>query len=227
MDINGINTGLAPSYVNNTSENKNEMGQQQFLQLLVAQMRHQDPTNPLDGAEFASQLAQFNSVEQLINMNAGIRSLQDNLDMMSVGLTNSMAASLAGKEVKAMTNTVNLPVGDSTDVHFKLQGSASRVELVIRNESGGEIKRVTLENLPGGDHSWKWDGLNSAGDRMPEGNYYVSVEAKQGDSGVDALTFMKGFVDAVRFTGNGVYLQINGVDIPIGNVEEITSNTQF
>ncbi|MEX0773120.1 MAG: flagellar hook capping FlgD N-terminal domain-containing protein, partial [Balneolales bacterium] len=67
MDINGI-MGAQSSSPLGSADNSKEMGKEEFLQLLIAQMRHQDPLNPMEGTEFASQLAQFNSVEQLINV---------------------------------------------------------------------------------------------------------------------------------------------------------------
>lgn len=197
------------------------MGQQQFLQLLVAQMRNQDPTNPMNGAEFASQLAQFNTVEQLINVNSGIKTLQGSQDVMSAGLTNSLAASLTGKEVKAYGNGVYLPQGESTMVNYRLGSSASEVTIVIRNQTGAEVRRETVNSMPMGDNMWQWDGRNNAGDRMPEGSYSVTVEAKAGDSRVDALPFVTGLASKVSYTANGVFLTVRGVPVHISDVEEI------
>ena len=106
MNVNGIQSTSNP-YAGNSAD-RNAMGQQEFLQLLVAQMKNQDPINPMDGTEFASQLAQFNSVEQLIGVNSALTDLQQSQNVMSAGLTNSMAASLTGKEVKALSNEFNL-----------------------------------------------------------------------------------------------------------------------
>src|SRR5690625_601492 len=93
-------------------ETNSALGQQEFLHLLVAQMQNQDPLNPMDGTEFASQLAQFNSVEQLIHLNQGLGMLQASQDAMSSSLSNSMAASLAGKQVKALSNQLWLESGE-------------------------------------------------------------------------------------------------------------------
>lgn len=221
MDINSINSLTSMANNERSSANKNELGQQEFLQLLVAQMRNQDPINPLDGAEFASQLAQFNSVEQLINVNSGLAQLQSSQELMSASLTNSMAASLTGKSVKALSNEIHLASGGTATINYKLNNSASEVEVIIRSENGSEIRRETLQGLATGDNSWEWDGLNNAGDRMADGNYTVEIRASNDGSKVDSLVYVEGIVDKVRYTGNGVYLLLNNIQIPIGDVEEV------
>lgn len=221
MDVNSINslTSLANSQRN--EGNKNELGQQEFLQLLVAQMRNQDPINPMDGAEFASQLAQFNSVEQLISVNNGLGNLQNSQEMMSSSLTNSMAASLTGKHVKALSNEVHLASGDSANVKYKLNNSASEVEFIIRSENGSEVRRETVNGVASGDNEWTWDGRNNSGDRMADGNYTVDVQASSDGTDIDSMVYIEGNVDKVRYSGNGVFLSLNNVQVAIGDVEEV------
>lgn len=225
MDINNINANTTAAFNQKPDQNKNELGQQQFLQLLVAQMRHQDPINPLDGAEFASQLAQFNSVEQLINVNNGLKVIQDGQDLMSASLTNSMAASLAGKEVKALSDEIHLVNGESAKINFDLYSSAKEVEIIIKTASGNEIRRETLNGMPGGNNEWMWDGRNESGARVAEGDYIVEIKAKNGDSNVDALLLTEGSVEKVRYTGDGVFLMVNNIEIPIGDVQEVRNRT--
>jgi flagellar basal-body rod modification protein FlgD len=197
------------------------MGQQEFLQLLIAQMRNQDPVNPMDGSQFASQLAQFNSVEQLIGVNDGLKNLQGTQNMMSASLTNSMAASLTGKQVRALSSQVHLNASEATAVQFKLNNTADEVDVIIRNASGAEVRRETMKGVASGDNSWEWDGLNNSGDRMGEGDYYVEIQAKNGDQPVGSLTFIEGVANKVRYSGEGVLLTVNGVEVPIGDVEEV------
>ncbi|MFO7845608.1 MAG: flagellar hook capping FlgD N-terminal domain-containing protein [Balneolaceae bacterium] len=221
MDINSINSLTSLANNQRTSQNENELGQQEFLQLLVAQMRNQDPINPMEGAEFASQLAQFNSVEQLINVNSGLEQLQGSQEMMSSSLTNSMAASLTGKHVKALSNDVHLASGEGANVQFKLNNTAAEVEFVVRNESGNEVRRETVNGLSSGDNTWVWDGRSNSGDRMADGNYTVEVMASNDGEEVDSMVYTEGFVDKVRYSGDGVFLSVNGIQVSIGDVEEV------
>lgn len=221
MEIQNILSQTSQAFNQRDKAGNSEMGQQEFLQLLVAQMRNQDPINPLDSKEFAAQLAQFNSVEQLINVNNGLSTLQNSQELMSASLTNSMAANMTGKNVKALSNEVYLAPGGESKVQYKLNQTASNVEIVIRSESGAEVRRETLSGVPGGDHEWIWDGQNSNGDRMGDGKYYVEIQASNDGSRVGALTYVEGVAEKVRYTGSGVFLTVNNVNVSIGDVEEV------
>lgn len=107
----------------------NAMGKDAFLKMLIAQLKNQDPTNPQQGAEFAAQLAQFSSLEQLTNLNATLRSqTQDNLN-----LVNAQAINLIGKEITAQTGTGvgGIPgtviTGQVTAVNFENQRASLTV----------------------------------------------------------------------------------------------------
>ncbi|MGF1670597.1 MAG: flagellar hook assembly protein FlgD [Balneolaceae bacterium] len=220
MEINGINQALAGN-TQSTQNTNGQLGKNEFLQLLVAQLQNQDPINPMDGTEFATQLAQFNSVEQLINMNEGIAELSRAQDIMSNGLTNSLASSLAGKTVKVLSNQIAVGESGKSEISFRLNQLASDAEIIVRDANGTVIRTDKMENLSPGDHIWEWNGKTDDGNRVPEGVYTVEVKAKNGDSNISALTFMEGQVEKVRFTGEGVKLLVNGVLISLGNVEEI------
>mgnify|MGYP006276378203 CR=1 FL=1 len=222
MDVGSINSLNAFANAQNSGGKKSELGQQEFLQLLVAQMRNQDPINPMDGAQFASQLAQFNSVEQLISVNGGLQNLQSSQQMMSASMTNSMAASLTGKHVKALSNEIHLASGESANVNYKLNSSATEVEFIIRSENGSEVRRETVSGVASGESTWVWDGKNGNGDRMADGNYTVEVRATSDGTPVDSLVYIEGNVDKVRYSGNGVFLSLNNVQVPIGDVEEVS-----
>jgi len=132
-----------------------------------------------------------------------------------------MAASLTGKQVKALSNQVYLSSGEDASVQFKLNNSADRVEIVIRDGSGSEVRRESLGGMASGDNGWLWDGRNGAGHRMADGEYSVEILASNGDSKVDSLAYIEGMANKVRYSGNGVYLSVNNVQVPIGNVEEV------
>lgn len=220
MEINNIIADSSRVNNQNGVSGSTTLGQQQFLQLLVAQLQNQDPINPMDGAEFASQLAQFNSVEQLIGVNSGIDMLARAQQSLAVGLTNTMAASLAGKHVKAITNEIHSP-GTGSEVRFNIKSEASNVEIIIRDKDGNIVRTQEMKNLPSGDQGWVWDGLNNNGNSMPEGSYFVEIKAKNGAVNVESYAFIEGIAERVRYSGSGVDLLVNGVFVNLGDIEEI------
>ncbi len=220
MDISQLQGGMGPA--NATGKNDNaELGKDEFLKLLVAQLQNQDPINPQDGAEFAAQLAQFNSVEQLINVNDGLEYLSDQQQSMSEGVTNTLAATLAGREVKAHTDkiTINEEVSD-VPIHFKLNKVMDGGELVIRNEGGDVVRNVDLGVFQAGDHEFTWDGLDNRGENVEPGTYSIEIQP-DGDQDVTPITYLHGEAESVRYTGSGVQLMVNGISIPLADVEEI------
>jgi flagellar basal-body rod modification protein FlgD len=223
MDINNINSLTSQVFNQRDSANKNKLGQQEFLHLLVTQMRNQDPMNPLDGAEFASQLAQFNTVEQLIGVNDELKILKNSQDLMSMSMINSMATSLTGKNVRALSDQVQLAAGGSANILYELNNSAEEVEIIIRNSAGDEVRRESLSGLPSGTNSWEWDGKNSEGRDTAEGQYTVEIVAKNGSSKVGSLIFTEGIVEKVRFQADGVFIMVNGIPVPISDVQEVSS----
>lgn len=224
MEVSTIN-GLTNYNSTTQAKDGGTLGQQEFLQLLVTQLQNQDPMNPQDGAEFASQLAQFNSVEQLIQVNSGLSDLAYSQDLMNASIANSMAASLTGKDVRAMSDQIHLSSDGNAEVNFELFNSAQEVEITIKTAGGAEVRTVTLENYPDGDNTWKWDGLDDNGERMGEGTYTIEITAKNGDDRVGVLSFLEGFAEKVRYSSDGVYLVVNGIEVPIGDVEEVGAST--
>lgn len=200
-----------------------DLGKDEFLRLLVTQLQNQDPVNPMDSSQFASQLAQFNSVEQLINVNDSLSAMIQSQELIGTGLNNTLASSLPGKNVKAASNQVALDSTRESEIHFDLGQAATEIELTIRNASGDVVRTVTLENKNLGEHSWTWDGKANDGKSLAEGTYTVSVEAKNGENAVQAQTYVKGTVDKVKYTNQGVQLLVNGMFIGVGDVEEIGS----
>ena len=220
-NITSINSQTSAALAANSNPGNSALGQTEFLQLLVTQLQNQDPLNPLDSAEYAAQLAQFSSVEQLVNINTGISGLVESQQLMSTGLNNTIASSLAGKTVTAISDRIGLGADRTTDVNFKLSGIASDVTINILDASGNVVRTENLSSFSQGDHSWTWDGLTSDGRSVPEGTYQVRIEASNGDNPVNALSVLQGTVSKVRYTNGGVELIVNGVAVPLGDIEEI------
>jgi flagellar basal-body rod modification protein FlgD len=224
MDIGGVSQSINSQASNSQAASNNDtMGKDGFLQLLVTQMQNQDPLDPMDSDEYASQLAQFNSVEQLINLNNGLEGLQSSQEMMRMEMTNSMATSLAGKEVRALSNQVYLEPGENVSVDYELNGAADQVEIRVLNASGTVVREDVLTGVNAGESTWLWDGTNNSGSPLPEGPYHIEINASNDGEKVKSRMFTEGLVQKVRFTDRGVMLAVDQIDIPIGDVESVKS----
>lgn len=224
MDIGNISSQTEQLNGNSKSgtTGNTSLGKNDFLKLLVTQMRNQDPINPMDGKEFAAQLAQFNSVEQLINVNKGIEMLAQSQQDLNSGLNNSMAASLVGKEVKGLSNQVSLKDGNAV-IDFKLKHASDETRVVITDSIGNIVRSEQLGSLGNGDQSWTWDGTSNQGEELANGIYSFAINAQNESGDVESITFTKGIAESVKYTEEGVKLLVNGAYISIGNIEEISS----
>ncbi|MBM3329494.1 MAG: flagellar hook capping protein [Calditrichaeota bacterium] len=221
--MNGVNPtaslpvlGTAPPTAGRTTEKED------FLRLLVAQLRHQDPLNPVEGSNFAAQLAQFSSLEELRNIGGQLDgSIETNM-LLARAINNTQATTLIGRTVRAVEDRVTYDGFEATPVRFNLSGAASSVTVEIVTENGQVLRRLTGVNLPEGDGSLEWDGRNGSGNPVPPGTYRVKVSAKPLAGGaVTALPIVIGRVQAVRFEDGNPVLVIDGRSIPFGAVLEV------
>lgn len=138
-----------------------------FIRMLTAQARYQDPLEPLDSSQYATQLAQFSMVEQQVLAN-------DRLAALSTALATGNMAALAGWV--GMEARAPAPAnwnGDPVEVLAPRAPGADTATLVIETARGVEVARRTL---PPGDDAFLWDGRDDAGSVLPYGTYSLSVE---------------------------------------------------
>lgn len=139
-----------------------------FLKMLTAQARYQDPLEPIDSTEYAAQLAQFSMVEQQVQTN-------DMLTVLTSQIGSSNMASLAswvGMEVRA-----NMPVhfdGSPISIVPGIASTADSAQLVVKNASGQEVQRQTIDLL---GETMNWAGVDETGAPFPSGLYSFSVES--------------------------------------------------
>jgi flagellar basal-body rod modification protein FlgD len=171
----------------------------EFLRLLVAQLQHQDPLSPQDGSAFVAQLAQFASLEQIAETNSRLGSIEaGQAASVRSGFTN-----LVGKKVSSRSDAIMIP--DSQVEHVVHLGSAAtKVDVVIHDSSGREVRRIAMGSRGEGDAAFTWDGRSNDGTTLPDGEYRVSIEAAgAGDAPVDAYALIRGVVSSVDFGDDG------------------------
>ncbi len=198
------------------------LGKDDFLKMLLTQLRYQDPLNPMKGAEFSAQLAQFSSVEQLANINETLMNSIDGNYLLSTSINNTLASTVIGRDVKAYGNQVYWGGDGSVPLTFELQGEASTVTVEVLDANGKVVRRLDLDDPGTGLHEVVWDGKNQDGESLEEGVYTFRVEAKDADGGtVAATTFTSGTITGVRYTDRGAVLMLGQIEIALSDVYEI------
>ena len=222
--------GGAPAGVTPTTGDKSswalggpggKLGKQEFLQLLTTQLRYQDPMNPMDGQEMAAQLAQFSSVEQLVELNTQAKAQADANAAVLSAANNNVALATIGKDVEALGNQVLLPKDKPGDVEvtFAVDTGGGNATLKLLDANGNVVGSRPLGYVGEGRQTVN---LGSAASKAGEGVHSYVVEVKNGDEEVAVESYMTGRVDGVRYGANGAVLTAGPMTIGIGQVIRVS-----
>ncbi|EBA13822.1 flagellar hook capping FlgD N-terminal domain-containing protein [Roseobacter sp. CCS2] len=173
-----------------------------FLQMLTAQMKYQDPLNPVDSTDYATQLATFSGVEQAVLTNDLLKSLTT---QMNTGGLVDMAA-LVGKQVKSTAPAYF--DGQPLTLLPAQNVAADTAELVVRNEAGDEVQRTAIDP---GAQTLEWAGVSPNGSPFAAGIYQFEIVSKSGDD-IIAQTPVETYstVNEVRLEGSATILVLSG-----------------
>lgn len=195
-----------------TASTKNVMGKDEFLKMLVAQLKHQDPMNPMDGTAFTAQLAQFSSLEQLQNINTQLTSFTQ--QQQSLG--NAQAVNLIGKQVLAKGDAVSVN-GNPVTLGYNLAGDAVSGQIQVYDPNGQLVDTLSFKNQKQGLNSVTWNCPGSA-----KGTYTFAVSALgQSGKSVNASTMTQGAVTGVNFHGGATTLSVGGQEIAFSDVVSV------
>ncbi|EWH00936.1 flagellar hook assembly protein FlgD [Halomonas sp. BC04] len=197
-----------------------------FMTLLIAQMQHQDPLDPMDNHEMTSQLAQINTVSGIEDLNKTLKGITSQMD---AGQT-LQAAGLIGQGVLVPGNRVLMETDEEGNAHttpfgIELGQSAENVRVTITNASGQVVNRYDIGSVKAGVESFTWDGRTTEGETAAPGAYRVRVEATSGEKTLDASTLNYAVVGGVTPPdGNGgVKLDLGAIygQVGLGDVKQI------
>jgi len=211
--------GLVSSDKKKTTPN-DQVGQDQFLKLMLAQMQNQDPMKPMESGQFLTQIAQFSSAK-------GIADMAQSFTTLSNSLTSNQAlqaSSLIGRVVLSPNNQGFLEQGQGLGGSVDLGSSVQNMNVTIYDKNGSTVKTIPMGNQPSGTSYFSWDGTDSSGNPMPPGLYQVEATAGVGDSTQSLPINIASRVESVTVgkSGQGVTLNLAGLgSIDFNNVREI------
>jgi flagellar basal-body rod modification protein FlgD len=190
------------------------MGKEDFLLLLVEQLKNQDPLNPDDPTEFTSQLAQFSSLEQLTNLNDSMEQLANSSadsDRLSTLGTIGKLVAFEGDEMPYS--------GEPLEFGYNLSGPASEVTISL-NKDGATLATLSGEGLTQGNHFLTWDGLTEDGSIAPIGDYDIVISAQSASGeAVGTTTLIKSEVTGVDLSASATGTLITKAgEVPFTNI---------
>lgn len=201
-DVTGVDaTGVLTSSITSSGS---QLGKQEFLELLVAQLENQDPLDPLDNTEFVAQLAEFSQLEQLFNVNDTLTGNGE----ISMSINNAMMVNMIGKNVKYSSDSLYW-TGDSLPEITYDMPSDGDVTISIMDESGNLIYQ-TQDIQNAGENTFQWDGKDSNSNEAVYGNYYYTVVHTDSAGQQTVLSpFLDGKITALQYE-NGSTLLYSG-----------------
>jgi flagellar basal-body rod modification protein FlgD len=192
----------------NAESSRKELGQEQFLELMTAQLQNQDPFKPMESGDFLGQIAQFSTVE-------GIGDLNDAFSGLSQSLVSNQAlqaANLVGREVLAPTGVAALSQGGNIRGNVELPAASGEVVVNVYDQSGQVIRRLDLGSQPAGPVDFQWDGLKNDGQFAPPGSYFISAEASIDGQFEAVETLLASEVRSVTLSNSGgLLLDLDGI----------------
>jgi len=201
-------------------ESSSDLGQDDFLTLMITQFRNQDPFKPMDNGQFLGQLAQFSTV-------SGIESLNEGFTGLSSSLQNEQAlqaANLVGTRVLASNDVGFLAENGSISGAVELSSSASNVQIEITDSSGQLVQRIDLGARTAGIVRYTWDGRDGNGEIADSGNYLVTTRVNRGANIENVETLLESTIESIslgRF-GQGMTLNLpGGGKLPLSQVRQI------
>lgn len=210
------NLGLGLSQA--PAKDNSKLGQAEFLELMTAQLRHQDPTKPLSNSEFLGQIAQFSTV-------SGIQELQGSFGQLAAAMQSNQilqASSLVGRTVLAPSGQGVLPQGGALSGAVDLAASTSSLAVGIFNSKGELVRALDLGPQPEGQARFSWDGLTSSGEQAVPGTYFIRAEAIVDGNNQAVDTYVSAKVESVSIGNNSLSLNLGGAGaVELSKVKQI------
>lgn len=190
-----------------------------FLNLLITQLKNQDPLNPTDANQMTAQLSQISTVSGIEKLNTSMEKLLESY----AGTQNMQAAAMIGKAVLIAGNEMALGTSGALG-GFQLETAAEAVTVTIKDSSGKTVQTQEIGPMPAGVNSFVWDGKGASGEALPTGQYTFAVSASKGSSSVSATSLQAGTVSAVTMATDGVKLQLsNNKSVSYSDILQILS----
>ncbi|HEU4602411.1 MAG TPA: flagellar hook assembly protein FlgD [Steroidobacteraceae bacterium] len=189
------------------TKKKDQLGQNEFMQLMLAQLKNQDPFKSMDPSQFLGQLAQFGTVTGIQDMQKSFTALSDSMRSAQV----LDGATMVGRDILVASEDANLGVEGGMKGAIDVPSGTTSLQLAIKDSSGQLIRRMTLPTASGLSE-FSWDGIADNGTRAAAGDYTFEAVANVSGQSRSLETLMSGRVNSVTIdSSNNLVLNTSGL----------------
>lgn len=220
---NAIDTNPLSQYMLSpeaASTNKNELGQNEFMKLMLEQLKNQDPLKPTENGEFIAQMAQFSTV-------TGIADVNKSLETLSSSFGNYQAlqsASLVGRSVLLPADSFALTEDNSLEGVVDMQASSGSASASVYGANGELIHQFDLGIQAAGENKFSWDGILADGQRAAPGEYSITISHGTGEDALAVDVMIEQQIDSVNLSTSGgeiILNTVNGQSLNFSDVRQI------
>ncbi len=215
MPIERIATSTGP-VLGQPERDIGEVSKLDFMTLLVAQIQNQDPTSPMDNAEFTSQITQFTMLDEMSAVND---KLEESI-MVGQSANNTAMLALVGKDVTVEGNAVTLEGGVASENVINSQGPGIAVVKVM-DENGNQVDTYTVE-VTSGLNDASWDGIDNDGNPLTDGRYSLDVSVTNSGLDVPFNTLLTGSVDGLRYENNVAVVMVDSHEYYVSEIYKVS-----
>ncbi len=202
-----------------TATASNAMDQKAFLTLFTTQLKNQNPLDPMKNENFVAQLAQFSQLEATTNMASTLKSYVDSTS----GERMLASASLIGKKVAVPGAAAVLAGGQPVNASIQLDQGADGLTVDVLDSKGAVVRTAQYSAQAAGTLALTWDGLDSAGNALPDGNYTLRAKAVVQGKNTTPDVAVYATVQSVLQTGTDLQLQVaGGKSVSLSSIQRIT-----
>ncbi len=215
--VSNLETSLRTKATTPT-KNPEKLEKQDFMNLFMTQMSHQDPLKPMDSGAMMTQLAQLGSMEQLQNINGQLKEMNGTQKEIS----RFQAINFLDKDAMLDTKQIELSRGSSRPVYYSLDGDVDNVKLTIEDQDGSPVFSKDLGMVTAGRHQYVWDGKNDEDVLMGDGNYNIRLRKTTSDGTSSEMDLYKsGRISQVEYRKGQPWVRINGTMLPLSKVSTV------
>jgi flagellar basal-body rod modification protein FlgD len=220
MAINSIGQNAALYAEPETStavENKTALDKDDFMTLLLVELQHQDPTEPMDSDKILSQTSQLASLEASDNTNKALEELA-----ASLAATNDFSTiSAIGKTADLGSNAIVHDEGSISTFEMYFPADVEQGSVQIVDGSGSIVKTLEVGTNPSGVYKFDWDGTTNVGGSAEDGLYYINASYTTPD-GQNLETRLGAYpIESVKFDGGKTLVKLGSSYVPLENIKEV------
>ncbi|WP_165854999.1 flagellar hook assembly protein FlgD [Marinobacter sp. JSM 1782161] len=201
------------------TSSSDELGKNEFMELMIAQLNNQNPLKPQENGDFLAQLAQFSSLEEMQGVSDSVQDLAGQFRSTQA----LQASAMVGRTVMVPSQTAILGASGEVEGAVQVPASTSSLRLDVLDSSGELVRQIDLGAASEGQKSFTWDGKDADGNDLPEGTYVLQAHGSYTGGSEQLSTMLSANVDSVSLASSGdVTLNLAGMgSVALSDVQQI------